>query len=338
MKQVNQLILILLALVSLAGAKDKKIAQTGFQFLSVTADARASGMAEAMTTVQGNSSALFFNPAGMARSRNFLEVNFSQNTWIADINHNAVSVSLAPAKGRYGVIGFTMQSVDYGEVQGTMVWSNDQGYIDTEIFTPSAFCIGVGYARALSDRFSIGGQVKSAYQYLGKSVIPETDTTLMVEKNTLSTLAYDFGTIYETGWNEFAFGMSVRNFSQEIKFQSEGFQLPLTFQIGASLNLLDFSALKFLALPGTKNPRLLLSVDAIHPRSFSERMNIGLEYNLFDLLYLRYGKLINYDERSSTYGIGISKSFGNRYMSVDYAYTPFGVFDLVQKISIQIAI
>jgi len=333
-----QLLLILLALISLVGAKNKKIAQTGFQFLSVTADARASGMGEAMTTIQGHSSSLFFNPAGMARSKNLLEVNFSQNTWIADINYNAVSVSMAPANGRYGVIGLSMQSVDYGEVQGTMVWANDQGFIDTEIFTPSAFSIGVGYARSLSDRFSIGGQVKTAYQYLGQSVVPETDTTLTVEKNTLSTMAYDFGTIYETGWHEFAFGMSVRNFSQEIKYQSEGFQLPLTFQIGASLNLLDFSALKFLALPGTKTPSLLVSVDAIHPRSFSERMNIGLEYNLFDLLYLRYGKLINYDERSSAYGFGLAKSIGKRFITIDYAYTHFGVLGFVQKLSIQIAI
>ncbi len=338
MKQVNRIAWMALALMTFLGAENKKIAQTGFQFLSITSDARASGMGEAMTTIQGHSSSLFFNPAGMARSKNLLEVNFSQNTWFADIKHNTVSVSMAPSGGRYGVIGFSLQSVDYGEVQGTMVWANDQGYIDTEIFRPSAFCIGVGYARALSDRFSVGGHVKSAYQYLGKSVVPETDSTYAVEKNALSTLAYDFGTIYETGWNEFAFGMSVRNFSQEIKYQSEGFQLPLTFQIGASLNLLDFSQLSFLSLPGTKDPRLLLSVDAIHPRSYSERLNVGLEYNLFDLLYLRYGRLIGYDERDDTFGIGLSKAVGSRFISVDYAYTRFGVFGFVQKLSIQVAI
>ncbi|RMF06811.1 MAG: DUF3308 domain-containing protein [Candidatus Neomarinimicrobiota bacterium] len=338
MKRIFLLFSFLLFFLTAAAAKDKKIAQTGFQFLSVTSDARASGMGEAMTTVQDHSTALFFNPAGMARSQNFLEVNFSQNTWIAGILHNSVSLSFAPMDGRYGVLGFSMQSVDYGEVQGTMVWPNDQGFIDTEVFHPTAFCIGVGYARALSDRFSVGGHIKSAYQYLGKSVVPETDTTFTVDKNTLSTLAYDFGTIYETGWKEFAFGMSVRNFSQEIKYQSEGFQLPLTFRIGASINLLDFDPLHFLALPGTKDPRLLLSVDAIHPRSYAERMNIGLEYNLFDLLYLRYGFLVNYDERSSTVGFGLSKSLGKHFLSIDYAYTPFGIFDSVQKFSIQIAI
>ena len=86
------LIAIFYSLVS--GADNTKLAQTGFQFLSVTSDARAGGMGEAMTTFHTNSSALFFNPAGMARQKNPIDLSLSQNQWIADINHNALSVSL----------------------------------------------------------------------------------------------------------------------------------------------------------------------------------------------------------------------------------------------------
>ena len=216
------LIAIFCSLVS--GADNTKLAQTGFQFLSVTSDARAGGMGEAMTTFHTNSSALFFNPAGMARQKNNIDLSFSQNQWIADINHNSLSVSLTPANGKYGVIGMSFVNVDYGELQGTMVWDNEQGFIDTEIIKPSALALGVGYAKALSDKFSVGGQIKSAYQYLGKSIIPDSDTTQALMKNTADAIAFDFGTIYHTGWKSFTFGMSVRNFSQEIKFQTEGFQ------------------------------------------------------------------------------------------------------------------
>jgi hypothetical protein len=45
---------------------NQKLAQSGFQFLSVVSDARAAAMAEAMTSLEIGSSALFFNPAGMA--------------------------------------------------------------------------------------------------------------------------------------------------------------------------------------------------------------------------------------------------------------------------------
>ncbi len=333
----NIIIILFVCGVTTLTGDNKKLGQTGFQFLSVISDARGSGMAGAMTTIEGHSSSLFYNPAGMARSTNLLEMSFSQFTWIAGIKYSAVSMSSAPASGRYGVFGLTLQSVAYGEFQGTMVWPNDQGFVDTELFYPTALSIGVGYAQSLSDRFSIGGQIKSNYQYLGNSVIPETDSTFAKAKNTANTLAYDFGTIYETHWKDFAFGMSVRNFSQEIKYVIEGFQLPLTFQIGASINLLEFSKLHFLVPPATKNPNLTLSIDAIHPRSFTERMNVGLEYKLFDILYLRYGKLINYDGRGSTFGLGLQKNMGEHFLEIDYAFTPIDYLGDVQKISIRLA-
>ena len=164
------------------GSDNTKLAQTGFQFLSVTSDARAGGMGDAMTTFHANSAALFFNPAGMSRQKSFIDLSFSQNQWIADINHNALSLSVTPANGKYGVIGMSFVHVDYGELQGTMVWDNEQGFLDTEIIKPSALALGLGYAKALSDKFSVRGQIKSAYQYLGKSIIPDSDTSQAVMK------------------------------------------------------------------------------------------------------------------------------------------------------------
>ena len=333
MKSTFRLLAVTLILaLQILGAEDIKLAQTGFQFLSVTSDARAAGMAEAMTTIKGSSAALFFNPATMARSDALAEASFSQNEWFADITHVTASVSLSPRNGYYGVFAFSLQSVDYGEVEGTMVWPNDQGYVDTEIFNPSALCLGFGYAKALSDKFSVGGHVKSAHQYLGKSVIPVTDTTLTTVKNNLSTLAYDFGTIYETGWKDFAFGMSVRNFSGEIKYQSEGFQPPLTFTLGMSIDVSQFALLGILKSPLNRDSKFVVSIDALHLRSAPEKLNIGMEYNPISLLYLRAGYLYNYDEPGITYGIGLVKSI----LSVDYAAVPFGRFDMVQKISVQI--
>src|SRR3972149_1001293 len=91
--------------------ENEKLAQTGFQFLSVVSDARAAAMAEAMTSLQTGSSALFFNPAGMADLPTYFDLTASNNQWIADITHYAFSAAISPAKGRYGVLGFSVQSV-----------------------------------------------------------------------------------------------------------------------------------------------------------------------------------------------------------------------------------
>ncbi len=315
---------------SITGA-DTKLAQTGFQFLSVGSDARAAGMAEAMTTLQGYSSALYYNPAGMARITGFVDLGLNQNNWIADIKHNSLSAAFAPMGGRFGVIGFSLQTVDYGQVEGTMVWGNELGYIDTEILNPSAFSMGIGYARALSQSFTVGGQIKKAYQYLGKSITPTSDTTRIVDKNIADAFAFDFGTIYVTQWKEFTFGMSIRNFSEEIKFYSEGFQLPLTFQIGSSVDLFNFWPSR------SENSKLILSLDAIHQRSYSERLNLGVEYTLMNMLALRGGYRYNYDEQGFTYGFGVHKDINLMKIGIDYAYTPFGRFVDVQQFSLNLS-
>ncbi|GIS39911.1 hypothetical protein Ct9H90mP12_1050 [bacterium] len=253
-------------------------------------------------------------------------MNFSANNWIAGIKHDAFSLSVSPNNGQFGFFGpFSLLNVDYGELQGTMVWDNDQGFIDTEKFYPSALAIGFGYGRALSESFSFGGAgLKKAYQYLGHNVVPVTDSSKVVEKIFPMPLLLFLGTIYMTDWHGFTFGMSVRNFSDETQYAYDGFQLPLTFRIGGSIDLFSF-------VPAVSEKQsFLFAIDALHPRSYPERVNLGLEYSFMSIGYMRFGYLYNYDERDLTYGAG----FKLGPLSIDYALTPFGVFDSVNRISI----
>ncbi|MFH1212480.1 MAG: PorV/PorQ family protein [Candidatus Neomarinimicrobiota bacterium] len=308
--------------------ENKKLAQTGLKFLSVGSDARGGGLGDAVTTVEMGSSSLFFNPAGMARLTTRFDLAASQNNWFADIKHNSYSVAFRPALGQYGVFGLTFMSVDYGKVQGTMVWGNDQGFIDTEVLKPSAFAAGVGYARALSDKFSVGGQMKITGQNLGKSVVPVGDDSLGAIQNLAVATAFDFGTMFRTGFKSLVFGMSVRNFSNEIKYEKEGFQLPLTFRIGLSMNLLEIIGIdpKYMSCLG--------SIDAVHSRDYPEQIKVGLEYKLLNMFCLRAGFMAPSDEQHYAFGFGIQK-FG---AAIDYAYTPFGVFDNVQRFTLRFAL
>ena len=322
------LVIILVLLSSSYGNENKKLGQTGFQFLSISSDARSGGMADAMTTLHAGSVSLFHNPAGLSKQEGAFDFNFSSNNWIAGIKHDAFSFSYSPQNGLLGVFGFSLLNVDYGDMQGTMVWDNNQGYIDTEVFRPSAFAIGFGYGRSLSKNFSVGSHFKKAFQYLGKNVVPVSDSVKVVQNNVASSIAFDFGTIYITDWNDFTFGMSIRNFSNEVQYAYDGFQLPLTFRIGASINILNL--ISSIGKPHS----LLLAIDALHPRSYSERLNIGIEYSFMDYITTRVGYLHNYDERSLTYGAGVSLGF----LTIDYALTPFGVFDSVNRLGINISL
>jgi len=313
----------MLAMASHASAQ-KKLAQTGFQFLSVGPDARASAMGDAFTTVEGSVTSIFYNPAGMARLASSAELVVSHTNWIADIKHYSLGLAVAPWGARYGVFGISFQSVDYGEIQGTMVWPNPQGFVDTEIMRPSAIAVGIAYAQYLTDRFAVGGQIKYVAQSLGKSVIPEEG----VHKNVASAMAFDFGTVYRTGFKSLAFGMSVRNFSQEIKFEKEGFQLPLTFRMGVSMNMLDFLG----SVP--EGHSLLMVVDAVHPRSYPEFIRVGVEYTALSTLSLRVGYVTGQDEYGLTTGFGLRVS----RLNFDYAYVPFGVFTRVHRFTAHLSL
>jgi len=308
----------------------KKLAQTGFQFLSVGTDARATAMGEAFTTIDGTSGALFYNPAGLAGMEKMVDISFNTMNWIADIQYSSGTFAYNPAKGKYGVFGLSFLTVDYGDFEWTKVADNEQGFEDIGVELgnpqPRAYLGGIGYANQLTDRFSVGGQIKYVYQYLGKSYVPiysKSDTTMTLKKYSNDVLAFDFGTIYKTGFKSLEFGMTVRNFSQEVKYEEEGFQLPLTFKIGFSMDVLDF-------LPNvTEDHTLHVSIDAVHPRSFPEYLNLGTEYSFQDMLFLRLGYITAQDEYGLTTGLGFNL-FG---VAFDYSYVPFDAFDNISRIS-----
>jgi hypothetical protein len=309
--------------------ENQKLAQTGFQFLSVVSDARAASLAEAMTSLQIGSSALFFNPAGMADMTTLFDLSFSDNNWIADIHHNTFSLAIRPFGGSYGILGFSAQSVNYGKFYGTRVnTATPLGYEDTGTFELSALALGVGYAKQLTDRFSFGLQARWVQQDLGDHeflVTSEADssTSLRQVAIKLEPFVFDFGTQFKTGIKSLVFGMSVRNFSKEVKYVEEGFQAPLVFTLGISMNVMD------LVEGAPLDQSLYVSVDASHLRDHPEQMKVGLDYRLMKVLSLRGGYLANNDLDGFTFGLGVSR-YG---FAFDYAYTPFGVFDKVQRLT-----
>ncbi len=321
---INSMVLAVIILNPISNAMgQEKLAQTGMQFLSVVSDARAAGMAGMVTSRELNSSALFFNPATMGFSENMLDVSFSLNKWIADIRNNNMSLSFRPGEGDWGVYGLSLQLVDYGDIQKTIVASNDKGYEDIGVVSPTALAAGFGYSKMLSQNFSIGGQIKFVGQYLGDSMIPVTDSTTTDVENKLTLLAYDFGTLYKTGFGSLVFGFSVRNFSSEAKYVQEGFELPLTFSFGVSMDLTDFKeSLK-------ESHALIVSAETVDARSFAPQMGFGVEYSFVNKFFLRGGYISGNNEYGLSFGTGISLMG----FKVDYSYTPLEIFENISRIT-----
>jgi hypothetical protein len=337
------LLFIFLISSSTFGQDNQKLAQTGFQFLSVKTNARTAALAEAFTTNDGTSIAMFHNPAGLSRMTSTSDVSISQMTWIADINYYSGAVALN--LDSYGVLGLSFKYVDYGEFLWTQVDpTSEKGYSDIEGFgMPTSYMAGISYAKDLSDKFSVGGTIKYANQNLGTSYVPidhivhegiigidgkdSIETIIGTQEYIKGVFAFDFGTIYKTGFKSLAFGMSIRNFASEQRYVKESFQLPLMFRIGISMNALDF----FESISDVN--KFNVSIDAVHPRSFPEYIAIGGEYSFDDVLYLRFGYTTSQSDYNYSAGAGVN------YLGVivNYSYTPFNSFNDVNRFSVGFA-
>jgi hypothetical protein len=330
MKKLIGFLLILILITPIQSFALNKLGQTGFKFLDVGVGARPAAMGEAYTVISDDANAIFHNPAGIAQmeAKNF-DMTASRTQWFADISYNALGIAING--GIWGNFGLSViPGPDYGDIFGTVVSDNERGYQDTGPVDVGAFAVGLAYGRKFTDKFMIGGHVKYAYQHLGSNPMlyhdPLADSTWIgTQVNELSTIAYDFGTIFYPGFKSFRFGMCVRNFSGAVKYEEYGFQLPLTFKIGIGMDVLDL----FGEHPGQS---FLVAIDAVHPRDYTERLQIGGEYSI-GMLKLRAGYKFNYDEEGLCAGVGIYA----KGVKLDYAYNAFGAFDLVNRITLGVS-
>lgn len=323
----------LLCLSASTGMAQDKRAQTSLKFLSTALDARSASMADAHTGLQLGAAAMFYNPSSMAQMDEKVSVTAGYLEWIADITYNSAAIAYRPSDGRYGVVGVQLASVDYGEFQETILTRDERGYMDLGTFSPSSYLAGISYAYALSSEFMIGANVKYVSMDIANAVtgFGAGENEFVREKFGTSTVAYDFGLLYKIGFESLKFGMSVRNFSNEVSFDQDDAEIPLTFRIGVSMDLIDLTQ-----FDGDLH-QLLIAVDANRPRDYYEQIMTGLEYTFMNRFSLRGGYVFPADESNLSFGAGIRQPIGESFLQVDYSYTAFGIFDNVQRLGLKFA-
>ncbi len=316
-------VLVLIAVLSSTGFAQKKVAQAGLTFLKVGVGARAAAMGESYTAVANDANSIFWNPAGLTSIEDH-EIALSYTDWIADLKHQ--SMAGAWHFENIGTFAVSLVYMDYGEpINYTRRNDSETGFEIGSTFSPLEYVAGIGYSRQFTDKFSMGVHIKYAYQGLGVSTVTSGTESKDVS-NEVSALAVDFGTMYLTGIKDLRFAVSISNFSKDLKYQEEAFQLPLTFRMGLAMSVWN-----------VENQSISLSVDAIHPRDFSEQVHSGVEYWYNDLFALRGGYKYNNDAKGLTFGAGlnyqISESAGT--LVIDYAYSAFSdIFGAVNRFSL----
>lgn len=307
MKRAILVIVLVLGLpgVAFSAREFEKVGTIGAQFLKIGIGARAAGMGAAFVSVSDDASAVYWNPAGVARiTRNVIAFNHCD--WAADISFSQLAYVFDP---HYipGMMAIHARSL-YMPEQIVRTVYKPQG--DGRKFDNGDVAAGITYARSLTDKFSAG----LTFNYVHSSLADYS----------ASAYSFDFGTLYDTGFQSLRIGMSILNIGNEMEFIEDTVKLPTMFRVGMSMNLYQDAQYS-----------LLSAAEFSHPPDNNERANVGLELGFKDMLYMRGGYGFGYDAEGMALGIGFKfPTSANAEATVDYAYTDHDQLGAVHRMSL----
>ncbi len=323
MSKIVVIFLLILIPVFLCGQNVGKQGSVGSQFLKIGLSARATGMADAYTVAVNNSEAIYWNPGALSN----VEGNDFSASYVqlpADITYSGFAYAMR-LEG-FGVLGFHIAGLKAGDMRVRTIF-NPEG--DGRMFTASQFVGGVSYSTSLTDKFSVGGTFKFVQE----------DMFDYTAKN----WAVDVGTYYQTGFRSLVLGMSIMNFGPEMAFDGsyvdysdpqEGgtagaleikdfadYPMPLTFRFGMAMYVYE-----------TEDVKVLTALDTNKPNDNNQRVNTGVEFSFMDMLAVRGGYKVGYDEDSYSFGAGFKYNLlGSASLRIDYSYSDIGVLDVAHR-------
>lgn len=313
-----------------------KVGTTVAQFLKIGAGARSLGMGGSAAALEGDVYSIYWNPGALARIEGDGAASFTHAAWIADINFDFAAASLSI--GDFGVLGISVTSLG---VPQDIVRTEDHPNGDGRVWDANDFALGVTYARALTDRFSIG----ATFKYIRQGIWNES----------AQGVAFDIGTIYTTQFNDMKIGASISNFGTKMRLQGpdltfnntpEGqlgqgpqnipaeyatdyYDIPLSFRLGLSMDVFKSELM-----------RTTVAVDATHPNDNSEYINSGVEFGFRETFFARVGYkslFLPNSEEGLTWGAGVSAAVSSSTaMKVDYAFANYGRLKNVQYVSLTV--
>jgi len=327
-------IIFLLILLSYVSFGQTKVGSTAAPFLNIGVGPRAISMGGAFVATANDMTALYWNPAGVAR----MEANgalFAHTRWFADISYNWAGVLVN--MGSFGSAGLSLIYLNYGEMEVTTLAEQDG---TGEFFSAKDIAISLTYSYNLSDRFSLGINAKYISQKIWNC--------------SAEAFALDLGTLFISDIYGLRIGATISNFGTEMqldgkdlfilydvnpdingnndqilaKLKTDAYALPLVFRVGIAKDFVF------------QNNRLTIGIDAIHPNDNAEAVNIGGEYAFNENVFIRAGyksTFLTNTEEGITLGFGLKYELSpGIYANLDYAYQDFGVLSYTQHFGIGI--
>lgn len=314
-----------------SGGEFQKVGGAAGQYLKIGVGGRGTGMAGAYGALTNDLTAIHWNPAGLADIKD-IAVNFSHTFWFAGFNHSFAALAMpigenftaAASFVSFGKDEIPITTLDFPEGTGNTYSYNDMA-------------IGLTFSGYLTDQFSFGFNFK----YLSSSLASLGS----------NGLAFDVGTMYQTGIQGIRLGFALSNlstsqtytgvdlqtskelveqlYSSEIdaQFVASEFNVPLIFRAGVAGDIWS-----------QEEHKLIGEADFIIASDTPDQYAFGVEYTWNDFLCARTGYKFGSDQFGFAAGLGIKFIGGGFKGLVDYSISPTSDLGLVNRLSLDFTI
>jgi tetratricopeptide (TPR) repeat protein len=297
-----RLVWILWLFAALAGAAQSPVYFPASQVNALDnagGGARAMAMGSAYVALADDSSALRWNPAGLARVPQ-TQVGFHHNAWLAGISQD--DLALVVRTQSHGAWALSQDYVDEGSFEG-----RDASGASTGGFAANRVGLSLGWAGGLGSDLNVGLSMHASRQTLADK--------------TYDALAAGLGLLYRPAANV-QIGMDYNALGNS----SSGDALASGIRFGASVEL-----------PAGNLHALLAASTDLEPTGVN-RLHLGSELKYRNAA-VRAGYLLNFQDdqwgglNSMTLGGGLRLGA----ITLDYAYLPFGLLGDSHRISLEYA-
>lgn len=308
------LLLTLAVGAAMAGNADR-IGTAGGQELTIPNSARGLALGGGAVADAGGVEMLFYNPAAIAGVRS-IEAYFSNLQYIADMDKSYVAVA---AKTGFGTIAVSADVLSIGDIIETTE-ENPEG--TGRIFSPNFSILGLSYGRYMTDQVRIGATVK----VVNESILQAQSTGI----------SFDAGILYRLSEQGVSFGLAVKNFGPNMRFdgsdfesfhrtstnpqandrslasQSAAFELPSYFEMGARYEI-----------PMGAAGSALIGYGSFQSNNFNnDEVKLGAEYMWKEMVFLRGGGVLTGNDDylfGPAFGAGVALPLGGEtHIHADY--------------------
>lgn len=267
--------------------------------LKIPIGARAIGMGEAFTAMADDSSALYWNPAGLSLLHQ-KEASFMHSSLTEGIHYEHLAFTMP---GDSYALGANFSYLGYGDIAGYDNSGAATGNIDAY-----SYVANLGISHSFTPDLSLG---------LSGGLIRQK-----LDQDSANTYAVNAGALYQLPFHpleaNYRLGLALQNLGPGLKFVSERNPLPRRYKVGA-------------AIENIKQWPLNLTTDISFPNDNDTSFSMGSEYWFKDMIALRLGYAGSNDEAR-----GVRVGLGLKYAGFmfDYAYAGLGDFGATNRIGI----